>query len=412
VNDFLKRLHLINFMSWRDQIFDFHPGINIICGVSKKGKSAIFNAIDLITKNEPLGDKYVSDWIKEETKKGNTTFIGNTICKMIFDDGKWVSRTKGKDGNFYNISTSKNPLLPSRSGPPLEVLDLLNMSELNMQEQGNPTFLLKDRPSDIGRRLNEITDLSEIDVAFKNINSMYLAEKANKRECKNIIKEQQSNLKDFDWLLEYEKKLVAVESIQTRLNQARTKEMQLRNYKIKVEQYTIEIKEQEKILQHKEKIESLLLLVKKYKKQQEIVNELKTFKENIDKCNKNIELTSLILSNKQKIDDLIAVSTRLKEQRQTVLYLRAQGKIVWQLISVINKANVVLSNKEKIESLLLLVEKYKKQQEIVNLMIDFENSFTEIEENYYISVKNLEKVQKEYDAIKPDRCPICDSVLF
>jgi len=64
-----KQFKIQNFMSWEKEIFDLSPNVNIICGVSDKGKSAILKGLKWLKDNDPSGNEFASDWIKKKKRK-------------------------------------------------------------------------------------------------------------------------------------------------------------------------------------------------------------------------------------------------------------------------------------------------------------------------------------------------------
>lgn len=76
----LKFLNIKNYQSWAEGAFNFHPGLNVIIGLSDSGKSAIIRALRWLVWNRPLGNEFQSDW-GGETSVNLTTTEGITISR-------------------------------------------------------------------------------------------------------------------------------------------------------------------------------------------------------------------------------------------------------------------------------------------------------------------------------------------
>ena len=166
---YIKEIELKNYMSWEHGIFELDPNVNVFLGISDKGKSAIFRAIEWVRTNRPLGDEDCSDWIKSDKPTGK--WKGETKVKITFSDDSHIARIKNNNTNQYILSTMKDPLEAFGTEVPQEVLEFLNMTDINVQTQDQQHFLLNESPGEIGRKLNQVASLSDIDTAFKNINS-------------------------------------------------------------------------------------------------------------------------------------------------------------------------------------------------------------------------------------------------
>lgn len=173
----INKLTIQNFQSHFDTELVFDKGVNIIIGSSDTGKSAIVRSIKLLKDNRPLGDTYISDW------GGATSIIINV------DDNRLIKRTKSDNENSYSTIIDNDYQEYSGFGTnvPDNIQKLLNLSDLNMQYQLDPIFLVSKSNTEIARYLNEIIDLSSIDVSLSSI------EKAKRKE-KSDLKYTDDNL--------------------------------------------------------------------------------------------------------------------------------------------------------------------------------------------------------------------------
>lgn len=347
-------------MSWKRGSLDLHPGVNIIYGVSDKGKSAILKAIDWLRNNRPLGDEFASDWIKKKTKKDNETYTGICSCELTLDDDIRVKRSKGKDTNQYELNTLKEPLKAFNKEIPEEIVSALNISDINVQEQGNPIFLLKDSPSDIGRTLNQIASLSDIDKAFKNINGKIKRINGDLKADNKIIKENQEQEKSFDWINDAELQLKEIEILSGNLKKATDDEHYLRTNK-------------DKWIELQQKIDDFDGFEKAYK----LI--IKTFqiKEQSDKLNTEVE-------------NLIEIENQIKKQSNNI-----------------SLSKKLLEAERDFESLRKLIIKRENLTTEKDRMIDDHNRFIDADDDLHDIKIDLDDAKEKYDKIKPDDCPMC-----
>ena len=72
----IKTLELNNFQNHKKSILELHPGINVISGSSRQGKSAVLRSLRLGLENKPSG----ADYIPFDNPKATTT------ASVIFED--------------------------------------------------------------------------------------------------------------------------------------------------------------------------------------------------------------------------------------------------------------------------------------------------------------------------------------
>lgn len=160
----IHSIKIENYQSHRDTELVLSPGLNVIVGPgSNIGKSAILRAVNWLASNRPLGDRFMFKLGKEEAIK--------TRVHVSFDE--WlVTRIKTKDFNGYHIlakTKNQEPVVFDKIGTEVpEKLKVILASEgVNYQNQLSPHFLIRESPGEIGRVLNEATNLVAIDKVMK-----------------------------------------------------------------------------------------------------------------------------------------------------------------------------------------------------------------------------------------------------
>ncbi|OGC76250.1 hypothetical protein A2619_02235 [candidate division WWE3 bacterium RIFOXYD1_FULL_39_9] len=356
-----KQFKIQNFMSWEKETFDLSPNVNIICGVSDKGKSAILKGLKWLKDNDPSGNEFASDWIKKKKKNGDFELTGECIFTVVFEDGTEISRVKGPKSNEYRISTLTKPLEAVGTRVPDEVSNPLNMSEINFQEQDNPHFLVGDKPGEIGRKLNQIASLSDIDTSFRNADSEIRDTRATiKREEAELIRAE-LQVEDFNWVDSAEKELTELEQIESSLSIIRNDEQRLRNGKSKI----IELQKE----------------IDRYK--------------------------PLTVNAKKEIEQLISLKQEISTIENKIAELESIENKIADLEDEIERANSIVKAKEDISLLLKQRNEIDSLRKEIDQFIEIENKIIDAKEELEKAEKEYKKVATEYKLMAPKECPLC-----
>jgi exonuclease SbcC len=160
----IHSIKIENYQSHKDTVLEFSPGLNVIVGPgSNVGKSAILRAINWVASNRPLGDRFVFKRGREKADK--------TRVHVSLDD--WtITRIKTKEFNGYQLLAKKRneePIVFDKVGTevPEKIRKVLCVEGLSYQSQLSPHFLIRESPGEIGRVINEATNLIAIDKVMK-----------------------------------------------------------------------------------------------------------------------------------------------------------------------------------------------------------------------------------------------------
>jgi exonuclease SbcC len=161
----LKSLILHNFRTHKDTELQFSPGVNVVVGISGSGKTNILRALNWIANNRPLGDGLVK-WGQDSSQ----------VSLIVEDKGKEIGILRYKQGskNDYTIVSGEgDPVTFTAFGSnvPPQVSEILNLSDINIQKQFEPYFLVFDSPGEIASYVRTITKLEEIDKVADAISS-------------------------------------------------------------------------------------------------------------------------------------------------------------------------------------------------------------------------------------------------
>ena len=134
----IKSIRLKNIQAHKDSKLEFDKGINAIVGTSNNGKSTIIRALNWNRYNRPLGiDTLASHWIVDD--KGN---LKDEMSVTIENDFGTVTRKRTKTENQYIVNDKELNVV--KSDVPLDVEQILNLSETNIQNQQDSPFLLSE----------------------------------------------------------------------------------------------------------------------------------------------------------------------------------------------------------------------------------------------------------------------------
>lgn len=161
----IKSVVIVDFQSHKSTELVFSPGVNVVTGQSQSGKTALLRAFELVRKNRPLGTGFI-----RQGSKGSYVGVEVERERNILS----VIRYKGEDDNYYEISAEgQDPVVLRAFGSdvPKEVRDALNISDVNIQDQLSPYFLVLDSPGQIAQYIRQVAKLGEVDQIVSLITS-------------------------------------------------------------------------------------------------------------------------------------------------------------------------------------------------------------------------------------------------
>jgi len=204
----LEQLTIKNFQSHKDTTIAFHPGVNALVGISDSGKSAVLRAIYWVLENRPSGEGFVSHW-----NRSDDGLLSDTSVTLLLN-GKKIVRLRNKSTNTYFIDNVR--LDAVGRDVPQEVLDVMNMTDVNVQRQLDAPFLLSQSSGEVARFFNKIIKLDDIDKVLSTADSV-------KRETKQTLLTFQSQIQDvkvkiqtYDWIENAKQQAEKLRRIDTR----------------------------------------------------------------------------------------------------------------------------------------------------------------------------------------------------
>lgn len=342
----LQKIAGKNFQSYEEFEMEFVPGVNVIIGKSDNGKSAAFRLMDWIRTNRPLGDAFRSEW------------GGTTEGDIWTTDGHHVKRVKDDKENYYEIDGKV--LKAFGQNPPDEVFQALNMTEINVQSQDLPPFLLSDSPGEVAKALNKAASLEIIDVSIANLTRGLKIASKEMETSDALLKRQKEQLSRYENLSELESQIVTVEQIERQKNSLITKRTVLANLAFELTRIEGERSEYANLPE----LESLLSDLKEQKAEW-------------------VELN-------RKRDLLNQLSAGLKQVERDISGIPDIVKI-----------------EKYVERLRALSEKRKTDQTKREGLQKLKEGLTAVEHNLRGTKATLKELETEYEELAPDTCPLC-----
>ena len=246
----ITKIEINNFQSHKHTVIDFDKGVNVICGETDNGKSAVIRAIRWVVENNPQGTtKINSRW--------NNEFKEPMSVTLFTDKGK-IERIRSKIRNGYNIYKNDSPPIELDAigkTVPEEVLQFLNISDVNFQYQFDSPYLLSLTPGQASQYLNEIVHLDSIDKIMSVADSNKRQLSSEQKVVENDIKKLEKEAENYTWVDEADnlylrtKKLNSI--IQNIIQESDNLEQSIEQFK---KQVTVDLTEPMKLIQDIESI--------------------------------------------------------------------------------------------------------------------------------------------------------------
>jgi chromosome segregation ATPase len=176
----LNSVTIKGYQSLKDIVIEFSPTFTVLTGVGNVGKTAVFRAIRWVTEGRPLGTPFMRD---------DQDFT-NVLLSLSKGDSKIViAKDRDSKNSCYAITTDGGePHTFEGTSVPDEIAEILNLSDINIQDQFSPYFLILDPPGKVARYLNSITGLDEVDSIIFDISKAIRTEESKIALLENDIK--------------------------------------------------------------------------------------------------------------------------------------------------------------------------------------------------------------------------------
>lgn len=339
---------LSNFEGHKDTEITLDKGLNMVTGTSDAGKSSVVRAIKWVAENKPSGDSFRSHW------------GGNTSVAVVFNTGDCVERTKTNNENLYLVNGTEYKGFGTRVPGPVK--KMFGFSDLSIQNQHDPHFMLTISSGKRIEKLNETVDLELIDKASKISRKKLRDSKRKKDELEEEIENIDSRLSGF----------APVEKAMSLTNEARRSD-------------TVATSAGRKIDELEEYVESFNKINKVFGKIERVVNNTT---KTTDKIKEKMKMVSLTVTKIHGLEDIVDkaenIDTSLEEY---------DSDVVEKIVSKYNKLHQKMKEREHT---LDEVEKLTKKS------FDYEHKLNKLDDE-------IEEIEEEIGGLSV--CPFCGSQL-
>jgi exonuclease SbcC len=312
----IRRVRLENFQGHEDSELEFDSGLNVIIGTSNHGKSSLVRGIQWVWENRPRGDEF----IRIGTDK--------SVVELENDAAIVIRERDRKSTGSYSLITEDIEDYFSVVGNdvPSPVLEVLNLSEINIQSQLDNHFLILDTAGKRAQFLNDITKLDKLSNAVTKLKSM--KEKENSEHTH--LQKELNNIQEYldSGIIEFKEELVVLYNEASELDQqANTLRMEVNTL-------------QRLLTQHKE-LEAIQIDENELDGIEDLLDEIEDL---------NVVCTNL-KTEIQKVENLLNSRIAIKENLNTVLAdiksIEEEMKIVYAMLKECPNCGSVLTVKTR-----------------------------------------------------------------
>lgn len=342
----LTKVEIENYQSHKNTTVEFVPGTNVIIGESDTGKSAILNAINWVCFNRPLGDPFRSEW------GGDTRVILHT------SEGDIVERVRTASKNEYVING--RILKAFGTEPPEEVNSLLRIDIANIHAQMDRHFLLSSTPGEAAQMLNKAASIDDIDHVISELKKSQNRINSDIKYDQAWLKKSTEQIKQYENIPILESKIEKAEKLEKAYNE------KIRNLK-NLKQITERMQEKESQLKATDYTPEL---VKKHRTAEELYIK---YQEKADRYEK-FRIT---------IDKIAGIEDSLNSTKYVEKAIEITKNVEAEILAYGEKR-----------------EKTNKEKAVISRIKDIALREGGIR-------RNIDILQKEFDLLFPDVCPLC-----
>lgn len=293
-----------NFLSHKDTTIEFSPGVNIIVGPTDSGKSAIVKALRWAITNRPMGDGMRSSW-------------GGLTSVAVLVNDQTVLRQRDQGLNQYVIGNHEFNAI--KGDVPAEILQLLNLTDINLQTQFDSHFLLSRSPGEVAQTFNKVAHLDKIDIALQNIQRGSREAYRKLEYDKEALKDKEERLLAYDNLPEIEGLIKALEDKESILQSQALKRQEVIQLISAIKRIEDELAEIEFLGDLDKTVVSVLDNINRLKVFEIERGHLRNHIESLEDIGEALVEVEVLVLMEQKVDHILEVmkqQTKLKEQER------------------------------------------------------------------------------------------------
>jgi len=233
----IKQLKVKNFQNNINTTYDFHPGINIITGISQAGKSAgTIKPIQLVKTNRPQGGRFLSNACGDEgdvdielTLTGGSTGGGVDTVSLHKHIKKDKGGVKRVESTKYTVRGREYTDISD------EVVEVLNLSEINIRGQHDPYFLVTSTPGEIAKTINRITHLDKADEWISDLTKQVNESTREVKRLQGEVSNGEVKLKKYADIDKTEMLVIKMEEVEGEVEDAKEELSEVKRLSLSIE---------------------------------------------------------------------------------------------------------------------------------------------------------------------------------
>jgi len=394
----IKSLTIKNHESHKDSYLEFSSGTNVIIGENDTGKSSILRALKLVVQNT-AGLNYLPIY--------NLKAV--TECILETGEENLITRQRSKTINNYLLN--EEILEGFGQNVPDEIEKILNISEVNIQSQKEPDFLLSNTSGQIAKYLNQIVNLDIIDTTLANIEKRKREANSKLEYNEKSLKNQNEELKKYANLDVIEKE---IESLEILTVQYDDKKLKLRNVKIYLDEKKEEeiiINELNKIINHEKEVEYIGSLILQHKELRNKIEKATDINEKINNLIKETKIFNNRIKYENEVNDLLIQCRNAKDKKNQLINIIDQYNKLNNLKKEIRAYRKIIRNEKEVNILLLLnTDRNELEKQFNKVKIAY--GALNIERERLKDTKlQLKQNETEFNRLMPEVCPLCGNKI-
>jgi DNA repair protein SbcC/Rad50 len=332
----INKIKISNFQSHKNSEITFTEGLNIITGSSDSGKSSILRSLLWVVNNRPSGDS-IRNWSMKEK---------DSVSVSVELDNAVISKERKQGKGIYSLNDTIYEAV--KTDVPEEITRAFDLSDINIQNQHDPYFLLNESSGEVARKLNELVGLNVIDILFKNLNSKTLS---TKRDIENETKEAerlQTEIDSLSYLDALSRELIKLEVKVEKLEKLDISISSIENSLVQYTDIENKLKEFNELIKHERTMIEIVCQIDEYTKTKNKADEIDTFIADLQEIGRHKEHYAEILKQEKYYTEIKSLLDRFSEVNKLADFLSDQ-------YSIFN------GNAKKIKQENINIEKYEKE---------------------------------------------------
>ena len=387
----IDSLEVFNFQNHKHSYLEFHPGVNVIVGLSDAGKTALIRAFRWIIWNRPKVNDFRSRW-------------GGETRAIIRIDKDTIERSQDK---FNAYTLNKMEFRAIRSDVPEEIAKALNFNEINLSQQFDRPFLLDSSPGDVAQHFNRVAHLDIISTSSKRVQSWLRKIEQELEATKQQLEKEKTNLLQYENLELFETAVSQLERLERKHTQLLTDKTALQSCKSSCDLLCTEINKQNAIIHHESAVKAVYALITKRDLLTTKLEQFQTLVLNCTTAQQSITAYTHTIKLETQVSAVSSLIELRDAKKQKVKELAALLDACDDTQESIDKHEKTLKLEEQVKAVQKLIDTRNKKEEELGALRALRNNAFSTNGLINTQSKLLLQLEKDFETNFPDTCPLC-----